>query len=156
MPVISAGRHRSNKPFAASRWLLSTRAIIKTTAIFASSEGWPSRTPPIANQLLVLAAVPAPCPMKTNTSSRKVAPRYTGNEAHSRKRTDVRVVRYAPVMPSVAQTSCVRQMFSTKVGTSVCPAEYTISVPRPVSASASATSGHSVGTTRDLTRPPCS
>jgi hypothetical protein len=70
----------------------STRASINTTAIFASSEGCPSRTPPIESQLFVLAAVPAPVPMKKSRNSRTHAPRYIGRAPHSSRRTEVRLM----------------------------------------------------------------
>ena len=61
-PTTSAEGTSARSDVGAARDDESTRASIRTTAIFASSEGCPSRTPPMASQLLVLAAVPAPLP----------------------------------------------------------------------------------------------
>ena len=41
-----------------------TRASMRTTVIFATSDGWPIRRPPMVSQLWELAALPAPLPSK--------------------------------------------------------------------------------------------
>src|SRR4051794_7630425 len=59
-PTTSAGFQSSSSDLGGSLYAESTFARASTTVIFASSDGWPIRMPPIASQLLELAAVPAP------------------------------------------------------------------------------------------------
>ncbi len=73
--TTSAGFHSSISDRGASRLAASTLASIITTAILASSEGCPSRTPPRASQLLELAAVPAPLPTNSSSTSTATLPR---------------------------------------------------------------------------------
>src|SRR5215210_2090249 len=68
-PTTSAGFHSSSSDFGGSLNVDNTFASASTTVIFANSEGWPMRKPPIASQLFVLAAVPAPLPMKSSSTS---------------------------------------------------------------------------------------
>jgi len=68
-PTTIAGFHSSSSDFGGSLNVESTFASASTTVIFASSEGCPMRNPPMASQLLVLAAVPAPLPTKISRMS---------------------------------------------------------------------------------------
>ena len=90
-PTTSAGFHSSSSDFGGSLNAESTLASASTTVIFASSDGCPMRKPPIASQLLVLAAVPAPLP--TNSSRRSIATLspYAGHVSQSSRRTEKRV-----------------------------------------------------------------
>ena len=88
------------------------------------------RNPPMASQLFVLAAVPAPLPNPT-TSSRSIRRlrKYAGHVSQSRSRTEQRVAAYAPPRARKNQTSCVFHSRATAVGMSVWPAEYTMAMP---------------------------
>ncbi len=63
--------------------------------IFATSDGWPIRCPPIVSQLRELAASPAPLPSTKSDASTISVTRYDGQATHSRKRTDARVTSSA-------------------------------------------------------------
>ena len=80
---------------------------MSTTVSFASSAGWPSRKPPITSQLFMLAAVPAPVPMKSSRTSRTMVTMYIGTAIHSSIRTDARLIAYAPAMPRKNQINWV-------------------------------------------------
>src|ERR1700723_208622 len=96
IPTTTAGRHSSTRSLGGSRTLGRTRASINPTVIFANSDGWPIRWPPIVSQLLELAASPAPLP-STNSDARTTnVARYDGHAAHSRNRTDARLIANAP------------------------------------------------------------
>src|SRR5579863_126793 len=122
-PTTTAGRHNSTSNFGGSRTLASTRASISTTVIFASSDGWPMRCPPIVSQLLELAASPAPLPSTKSDASTTSVPRYAGHAAHSRNRTDARLIANAPTSDTPSQMICDLYSRATTVGTSVWPAE---------------------------------
>ena len=66
MPTTSAGFQSSSSDRGGSLNVESTLASASTTVIFASSDGCPMRKPPMASQLLELAAVPAPLPMNSS------------------------------------------------------------------------------------------
>ena len=104
--TTSAGFHRSSSDFGASRWLASTFASIKTTVTLAISEGWPMRWLPIASQLFVLAAVPAPLPITSVNASRKIDSRYNGVVIHSMNLTDEWPTAYAKPRPIRSQRIC--------------------------------------------------
>ena len=86
--TTTAGFQRSSSDFGASRWFASTFASISTTVTLAISDGWPMRWLPIASQLFVLAAVPAPLPITNVNPSRNIDSRYSGVVTHSMNRTD--------------------------------------------------------------------
>ena len=72
IPTMSAGFQRSRSDRAESRFDERIFASISTTVTFAISEGWPMRWLPMASQLFVLAAVPAPRPMTRVSARRKI------------------------------------------------------------------------------------
>ena len=90
MPTTSAGFHRSSSDRALSLLPARTFASIRTTVTFAISEGWPMRWLPMASQLLVLAAVPAPLPITSVNPRRNIDNKYSGVVIHSMNRTDER------------------------------------------------------------------
>ncbi len=96
---------------------------MRTTVIFATSDGWPIRCPPIVSQLRELAASPAPLPSRKSDASTISVTRYEGQATHSRNRTDARVTSSAATSDTASQMTCDRQRRATTVGTSVCPAE---------------------------------
>jgi hypothetical protein len=108
----------------------STFASASTTVIFASSDGCPMRNPPMASQLLVLAAVPAPLPIEQQQHEHGDAeevrgPRQPVDEPHGAARCR----RTRPSEREPNQTSCVFHSRATAVGMSVWPAEYTMAMP---------------------------
>src|SRR5688572_19976023 len=130
IPTIRAGFHRSTRVLGGSLELARALPSISTTVSFASSDGWPSRTPPITSQLLVLSAVPAPDPMKSNETSSRIVKMYIGTASHSSSRTDALLMANAPETPRASQTSCrFHAPLAASVGMSVCPAEYTMAIP---------------------------
>src|SRR3954466_1080150 len=91
-PTTSAGFQSSSSDLGGSLYAESTFARASTTVIFASSDGWPIRMPPIASQLLALAAVPAPLPTNSNSTSIATLSPYAGQVSQSSRRTEQRVV----------------------------------------------------------------
>jgi hypothetical protein len=61
---------------------------------------------PIASQLFVLAAVPAPFPTTSVSANRKMENRYSGTVIHSMKRTDECVTAYAKPNPMSSHRIC--------------------------------------------------
>src|SRR5436190_16134530 len=90
--TISAGLQRSSSDFGGSFLDARTYASISTTVTLASSEGWPILTLPIASQLFVLAAVPAPFPTTSVNASNATESTYAGIVIHSMNRTDDRLI----------------------------------------------------------------
>ena len=75
MRATKAGFHKSTSDFGEACRAENTLASMRTTAIFASSEGWPSLTPPTASQLCVAVPVLAPLPTKRRSSNTAFAAR---------------------------------------------------------------------------------
>src|SRR4051812_44743797 len=90
-PTTSAGFHSSSNERGGSLNPASTFASASTTVIFASSDGCPMRMPPMASQLLLLAAVPAPLPMNSSRISMAMVIPYIGHVSQSSSRTDTRL-----------------------------------------------------------------
>lgn len=89
--TIIAGFQRSSSELGDSRRAANTCASISTTVTFAISAGCPIRTPPMASQLLVPAAVPAPVPITRVSASSSRLNAYAGTVSHWISRTEVRV-----------------------------------------------------------------
>src|SRR6267378_4740286 len=143
-PAMTQGHSRSRRVAGASRRSASQRASIRITASLASSAGWPSRRPPIVIQDRSLAAVPAPVPTKSvNRSTNTLMPKAYG-VAHSSNRGDVRNISTTATSPTPSQISCLCQIVATNVGTSVCPAEYSVASPYAARATTTAASGLSI------------
>src|SRR5882762_8139202 len=134
-----------------SRRVASQRASIRITASFASSAGWPNRCPPIAIHDLLPAAVPAPVPINSVSTSRNRAIPYTYGVAHSSMRGEVRKVIPPTMAPRPSHRSCRCQIVATNVGTSVWPAEYSVASPYSARAPTETTSALSSWRTRDST-----
>src|SRR5256712_1955064 len=149
--AIRPGIIRSRSVAGASRSVASQRASIRIVASFASSAGCPKRCPPIAIHDLLLAAVPAPVPMKSVSRRRNNPIAYTNGVAHSSIRGEVRKVRTATIRLRPNQTTCRCQIVATNVGTSVWPAEYSVASPYNASAPTEMTSALSSWRTRDST-----
>src|SRR5216117_3071444 len=150
-PAMSAGTIKLRSVPGGSRIAARWRASIRIAASFASSAGWPKRWPPIASQDLLPAAVPAPLPINSVSTSRNSAMPYTNGVAHSTMRGDVRKVSTATIRPRPNHSSWRCQIVSTNVGTSVWPAEYSVARPYSASAATERTSGLSSWRTRDST-----
>jgi hypothetical protein len=107
-PTTRPGFQSSISVFGASRFAASTRASMSTTVSLASSAGWPSRKPPMASQLLVLAAVPAPVPTPgmNNAASNKTLKAYSGHVSHSSIRIDACEIAQAPSSEMKNQMTC--------------------------------------------------
>src|SRR4051794_8203266 len=90
-PTTRPGFQSSRSDLGGSLNVDSTFASASTTVIFASSDGCPMRNPPIASELLVLAAVPAPLPMKISRMSMAIDTQYAGHVSQSSSRTVQRV-----------------------------------------------------------------
>jgi hypothetical protein len=123
MPTTRAGFQSSSRDRGGSLKVERTFAMASTTVIFASSDGCPMRKPPIASQLLELAAVPAPLPMNRSSRSMAIVMPYMGHVSQSSMRTEKRLTPYATASDRQNQTSCERQSLATPVTMSVCPAE---------------------------------
>ncbi len=67
---------------------------MSTTVSFASSAGWPMRTPPMVSHPFTLAAVPAPDPKSSVTTRRTMLRMYRYTVIHSTRRTDARKSMY--------------------------------------------------------------
>src|SRR5215204_5603897 len=100
-----AGFHSSSSDRGGSLNVERTFANARTTVIFASSDGCPMRNPPTASQLLVLAAVPAPLPMNSRSTSMATLRKYAGHVSQSSNRTEQRDAPYAPSKARPNQTS---------------------------------------------------
>ncbi len=122
--------------------LASTFASMSTTAIFASSEGWPIRRPAIVSHPFMLSAVPAPVPKTSTMASNITLVAYAGQAAHSIKRTDERVTTKALPSATKNQMSCrCHAAVAAPAAMSVCPAEYTMAMPITDNSSAVSSSG---------------
>ena len=106
-PAMTQGGRRSRSVAGGSRRPASQLASIRMTASFASSAGWPRRTPPTAIQDRSLAAVPAPVPATRVSSRMNTATPYAYGVAHSSSRGDVRKMRTAASVPSASQITCL-------------------------------------------------
>ena len=148
IPTTTAGFHSSSSDRGGSLKPESTFASASTTVILASSDGCPMRMPPIASQLLELAAVPAPLPMNSSSTSIAIVTPYIGQVSQSINRTEKRVTAYAAPSEMRNHMDCVRHSLATAVTMSVWPAEYTMEMPYVDSSRPMMTSGQSTGKRR--------
>src|SRR5438876_2760882 len=147
-PTITHGYTRSRSVVGGSRRSASQRDSIRMTASLASSAGCPRRTPAVVIQDFSPAAVPAPVPVASvNTRTRTVIA-YAYGVAHSSSRGERPNMRNMAAAPMASQIVCRCQIVATKVGTSVCPAEYSVARPYAASTSTTPASGLSISRRR--------
>src|SRR5712671_2192685 len=150
-PAMIPGMIRSRSVAGGSRSVASQRASIRMVASLASSAGCPNRCPAIAIHDLLPAAVPAPVPMTSVSSSKNNVIAYTHGVAHSSMRGDVRNVIPPTMSPSPSHTTWCCHIVVTNVGTSVWPAEYSVASPYTDRAATDATRPLSSWRARDST-----
>src|SRR5207247_4536702 len=147
-PTITHGYTRSRSVVGGSRRSASQRASIRMTASLASSAGCPRRTPAIVIQDFSPAAVPAPVPVASvNTRTRTVIASAYG-VAHSSSRGERPNMRNMAAAPMASQIVWRCQIVATNVGTSVCPAEYSVASPYAASTTTTPASGLSISRRR--------